>query len=190
MNSTYYCIPQVVIKKGIYTLLHPLEHILNFCWHCCVQQRTLYTSGHSLRCCRVCTTVEHHTQRQNRSIRWFLHWYILGAQLHCLFLSYWWCRSDVLYDHCKVYKEGLCGVLGQRRRSRWCLGHYIQIWWRRAAVPQHLLCRSGRVVPSYTLAGEVRRDEDHHKLWRALRLPKVDDQTDSNKIVSNRIWRK
>ena len=33
----------------------------------------------------------------------------------------------------------------------------------------------------YTLSGDVRRDDDQHKVERHLRVPRVDDQTDTSK---------
>lgn len=168
-----------VIKRGIYTLRCPLEYIPNCCWHCRVQQQTLYRSGQSRGCCRVCTVLKDHTRCQDRHIRWFLHCCIQDSQLHCLFPLHWWCRSGPLFHHCRVCKEGLCGVVDQRRRIRQCLRRYMQGWWQRSEILQRLSCRSDRVVLDCMLVGEARHDEDRHKLGGDLRVPRVDDQTDS-----------
>ena len=173
----------VVFNKGICTLRHPLDYILNCCWHCRVQQQTLCKSGQSLRRCRVCTTLRHHTRRRGRRIQRFLRRYSLGAELHFLVLLHWWCRSDPLRWDYRVCKEGPSGVLRQRRCSRWCLRRYIQDWRQRAAFLQRLWCRSGRSLTGCTHAGAGLHDEDRRRLGRALRVPGVDEKMESEPPV-------
>ena len=150
----------VVIKRGIYTLRHPLEYILNCCWHCRVQQQTLCRSGQSLRCCRVCTTLRHHTRRRGKRIQRFLRRYIVGAELHFFFLPHRWCRNNPLCCDYRVCKEGPSEVLRQRRRSRWCLRCYIYLWRQHSAFLQRLSCRSGRSLPCCTHAGAGLHEEE------------------------------
>ena len=173
----------VVIKRGIYTLRHPLEYILNCCWHCRVQQQTLCRSGQSLHCCRVCTMLRHHTRHRGRRIQRFLRRYIVGAELHFLFLLHWWCRNDPRCWDYRVCKEGPSEVLRQRRRSRWCPRCYIHPWRQHSAFLQHLSCRSGRSLPGCTHAGAGLHDEDRRRLGRALRVTIVDEQMESEPSV-------
>ena len=102
----------------------------------------------------------HHTRRRGRRIQRFLRHYIVGAELHFLFLPHWWCKSDLLRWDYRVCKEGPSEVLRQRIRSRWCLRCYTHLWRQHSVFLQRLSCRSGRSLPGCTHAGAGLHDEE------------------------------
>jgi hypothetical protein len=174
----------VVIRKGTYTLPHRLEYIPNFYWHFRVQQQTLYTSGQSQPRCTFCKMVKLHTSHRDRCIQQFLHYCILGSQLHGLFLPRSWCKNDPRCYHYRVCKEEPSGVPRQRRRSQRCLRQGIQFFpSERCAFLSCWSCRSGQFVLGCTHAGAGQVDQDHRRLGGPLRVPRVDKKTDSEPLA-------